>query len=54
MSQTVGASAAGGMEALLRPETARVLGAANGDGDELSRRRLEARLGYGLALFDER
>ena len=37
------------MDALLRPETARVLEAANDDGPE--RRRLEARLGYGIALF---
>ena len=54
MSQTVGACAAGGMEALQRPETARVLDAANDDGDELSGRRSEARLGYGFALFDGR
>ena len=49
LSQTVGAQASGGMDALLRPETARALGAA--DEDDLSRRRLEARLGYGFAVF---
>ena len=37
------------MDALLRPETARVMETANGDGPK--RRRLEARLGYGIALF---
>ena len=51
--QTVGASATGGVDALLRPETARALGAAN-DGDELRRRTLEAKLGYGVAMFDGR
>ena len=50
LRHTVGARASGGMNALLRPDTARVLGAA-GDDDELERRRLEAQLGYGLALF---
>ena len=49
LAQTVGAEASGGMEALLRPESARALGAA--DEDALSRRRLEARLGYGFAVF---
>ena len=37
------------MDALLRPDTARALAAANDDGP--GRRRLEARLGYGFALF---
>ena len=49
LRQAVGAQASGGMDALLRPETARVLEAANEDGPD--RRRLEARLGYGFALF---
>ena len=49
LRQAVGAEATGGMDALLRPDTARVLEAANDDGPD--RRRLEARLGYGIALF---
>ena len=49
LRQAVGAEATGGMDALLRPETARALGGANDDGP--GRRRLEARLGYGIALF---
>ena len=49
LRQAVGAEAVGGMDALLRPETARVLAAANDDGPD--RRRLEARVGYGIALF---
>ena len=49
LRQAVGAKATGGMDALLRPETARVLTAANDDGP--GRRTLEARLGYGFALF---
>ena len=49
LTQTVGAQAAGGMDALLGPETARALGAAAED--DLARRRLEARLGYGFAVF---
>ena len=48
-ARTVGAQAAGGMDALLGPETARALGAA--EEDDLARRRLEARLGYGFAVF---
>ena len=51
LSQTVGASAAGGMDALLGPQTAQGLGTGNDAGDELARRRMEARLGYGIALF---
>ena len=53
LRQTVGAQATGGMDALLGPERARVLGAANDD-DDLRRRRLETKLGYGFALFDGR
>ena len=49
LRQAVGAEATGGMDALLRPDTARALAAANDDGP--GRRRLEARLGYGIALF---
>ena len=49
LHQAVGAEATGGMDALLRPDTARALAAANDDGPD--RRRLEARLGYGIALF---
>ena len=49
LRQAVGAEATGGMDALLRLETARVLAAANDDGP--GRRRLEARLGYGFALL---
>ena len=52
--QTVGAPATGGMDALLGPETAWSLGAANDDEDELRRRTLEATLGYGLPLFEGR
>ena len=49
LRQAVGAEATGGMDALLRPETARVLEAANDDGPD--RRTLKARFGYGIALF---
>ena len=49
LRQAVGAEAIGGMDALLRPETARALAAAHDDGPD--RRRLEARVGYGVALF---
>ena len=53
--QTVGAQASGGVEALLGPQTAQALEAANENGaNELERRTLEARLGYGFALFDGR
>ena len=53
LRQTVGASATGGMAALLDPDTARRL-AANDDGDELDRRRFEAVLGYGVPMFGGR
>ena len=49
LHQAVGAEAIGDMDALLPPETARALAAANDDGPD--GRRLEARLGYGIALF---
>ena len=48
LRQTVGAQASGGMDALLRPETAGVFDAAGGEDES---RRLEAKVGYGLALF---
>ena len=54
LSQTAGASATGGMDALLRPETAPALGTANDEGDALLQRRLETRFGYGFALFGGR
>ena len=54
LSQVAGASASGGMEGLFRPDTAHLLGAADVDRDEPNRRRLEAKLGYGFALFDGR
>ena len=55
LTQTVGAQAAGGVEALLGPQAAQALEAANeNDANELERRTLEARLGYGFALFDGR
>ncbi len=49
LRQAVGSEATGGMDALLRPGAARALAAADDDG--LGRRMLEARLGYGIALF---
>ena len=53
VSHAMGASASGGMDALYgRPTMAGLV--ANEDGDELSRRRFEARLGYGLAVFGDR
>ena len=51
LSQAVGSEATGGMDALLRPDTAREL-VANDDAPD--RRTLEARLGYGIALFGDR
>ena len=54
LTQTVGAGASGGMDALLRPETVGVPGAADDDDNELRRRRLAAKLGYGLGVFDDR
>ena len=49
LRQAVGAEAISDMDALVPPETARALAAANDDGP--GRRRLEARLGYGFALL---
>ena len=58
ITQTVGAQATGGVEALLGPQTAQALEAANDTGSgsaaELERRNLEVKLGYGFALFDGR
>ena len=58
LRQTVGASATGGMDALLGRETLAGLAAndnADGSGDDdLKRRRLELKLGYGLAAFGDR
>ena len=54
LRQRVGADASGGMDALLRPDTARILGAGaggGGGGGDLGRRALEARLDYGMGLF---
>ena len=53
LTQTMGASAAGGVDALLGRGTLGGLG-ANDDGDELANRRLELRLGYGLSAFGDR
>ena len=52
LSQTVGGAASGGAEALLGRGTMAGLPAA--EGGALERRRLEATLGYGLALFGGR
>ena len=52
LSQTVGAASSGGAEALLGRGT--MAGLAANEGGALERRRLEATLGYGLALFDGR
>ena len=54
LSQTAGTSASGGMESLFRTDAAHALGEADDDRDALNRRRLEAKLGYGFALFDGR
>ena len=54
LSQRVGASATGGMDALFGRETAPTLGAANDEGDDLLQRRLETRFGYGFPLFGGR
>ena len=52
LRQSIGAPASGGVDALLGHRTLEGLGA--GDGDELSRRRLEMRVGYGLPAFGGR
>ena len=53
LTQTMGLSATGGADALLGRRTLEGL-AANDDGDELDRRRLELTLGYGFAAFGDR
>ena len=53
LGQTVGASSAGGLEALLSSPTLEGL-AVNDAQESLTRRRLEVKLGYGFAFFDER
>ena len=52
LSQTMGVSARGGADALLGRTTLAGL-AANDNGDELERRRLELRLGYGFGAFGD-
>ncbi len=54
LSQNTGASATGGMEALLRSDTVGVWGAGSQYGGLLDRRQSEAKLGYGLSLFGGR
>ena len=61
LTQTVGSSATGGLDALLGRETLAGLaandpgsGSGAGDGDELRNRRLELRLGYGFPAFGDR
>ena len=53
LSQTMGLSAQGGADALLGRTTLAGL-AANDNGDELERRRLEVKLGYGFGTFGNR
>ena len=53
LSQTLGLSARGGADALLGRTTLAGL-AANDPGNELDRRRLEVKLGYGFGAFDDR
>ncbi len=53
LSQTMGVSAQGGADALLGRTTLAGL-AANDNGDELERRRLEVKLGYGFGAFGDR
>ena len=50
LSQTIGAGASGGKDALLSRTTLEGL-AANDNGDDLAQRRLELRAGYGFAMF---
>ena len=54
LRRTVGASATGGMDALLRPENVGLPGAADDDGEGPDRRHLEATFGYGFSLFEGR
>ena len=53
LRRTMGASATGGMDGLLRRDT--LAGRlANDDGNELARQRFDVRLGYGLAAYGDR
>ena len=54
LRQTVGAPATGGADALLAPESAQALIAANDEEDDVRNRRLEATLGYGIPAFGGR
>ena len=54
LTQTVGASASGGMDALLGRGTLAGLAANDNGGDDLQNRRLELRLGYGFPAFGDR
>ncbi len=51
---TVGASASGGMDALLRRETLAGMAANDSGDDDLANRRLELRMGYGFPAFGNR
>ncbi len=53
LRQTLGVSASGGADALLNRGTLEGL-TANDDGDELQRRRLELKFGYGFAALGDR
>ena len=54
LTQTLGASAAGGMDALLGRESLAGLAANDTGEDELQQRRLELKLGYGFPAFGDR
>ena len=54
LTQTVGTSASGGMDALLRRKTLAGLAANDNGGDDPANRRLELRMGYGFAAFGDR
>ena len=54
LTQTMGGSSRGGMDALLGRETLAGLAANDNGGDELKNRRLELKLGYGFPVFGER
>ena len=53
LTQTMGLAASGGSDALLGRRTLAGL-AANDDGEELERRRLDVKFGYGFAAFGDR
>ena len=53
LRQTMGLSAAGGVDALLGRRTLEGL-AANDDGDEFERRSLDLKVGYGFSAFGDR